>query len=249
MSQGTGREGGQLHEAARFRTTRWSVVLRAGADAAESRPALEHLCQQYWHPLYTFVRRKGHGPEETQDLTQAFFERLLENRSLALADPARGRFRSFLMSSMQRFLADDFDRRNRLKRGGGVRFLEIDGLDAEARYACEPATGLTPERAFEQRWVITLLERVLARIEAEAKAEGMGERFEALRGFLVEDRGAVAFAEIAGRLNMTEAAVKGVVRRLRARYRELLREEVAQTVEDPADVDAEIRYLLGLFAQ
>lgn len=249
MSHDGVREGGNPHEAARFRTTRWSMVLRAGADAAESRPALEALCRQYWQPLYTFVRRKGHVPEEAQDLTQAFFERLLENRSLALADPLRGRFRSFLMSSMQRFLADDHDRRNRLKRGGGVRFLEIDGLDAEARYACEPATDVTPERAFEQRWVVTLLERVLGRIEAEVRAEGMGERFEALRGFLVEDRGGVAFAEMATRLNMTEAAVKGVVRRLRARYRELLREEVGQTVEDPADVDAEIRYLLSLFAQ
>ncbi len=233
--------------AARFRTTRWSVVLRAGKDSEDGAPALEELCRAYWYPLYCFVRRKGNGPEEAKDLTQAFFARLLEKNSFALADPGRGRFRTFLATALDRFLINDWERQHREKRGGHSTAIELDGLDAEQRFAHEPATNLNPERLFERRWIETLLAKVLSRLEAESKADGQGSRFEALQVYLVEDRGAVGFAEMADRLGTTEAAVKGVVRRMRARYRELMREEVAQTVADPSDVDSEIRHLLSTF--
>jgi RNA polymerase sigma-70 factor (ECF subfamily) len=234
---------------AQFRTTHWSVVLRAGAasDSDERQCALEELCRTYWYPLYSFVRRRGSDPHEAQDLTQSFFARLLEKNSLALAEKERGRFRTFLLTAFSNFLVNEWERARRQKRGGGCQTISFDAASAEERYTLEPASAMTPEKAFEQRWIETLLEKTLSRLRDESAAEGQGDRFEQLKTFLSEDRGAVSFAEMASRLNTTEAAVKGVVRRLRARYRELLREEVAQTVSSPDEVEAEIRYLMTAF--
>lgn len=234
--------------AACFRTTRWSMVLRAGQENGETGlAALEELCRAYWYPLYLYVRRKGHDAHSAQDLTQAFFARLLEKNSLAVADQERGRFRTFLLSALKNFLHNEHEHATRQKRGGGAETFSLDAATAEERFQNEPSIQDTPEKIFERRWVETLLENVLARLREENRAAGELERFEVLKAFLVEDKGTVSFAEIGARLNMTEAAVKGVVRRLRGRYREIFREEVAHTVASPDEVDAEIRYLLTTF--
>jgi RNA polymerase sigma factor (sigma-70 family) len=233
-----------------FRTTRWSMVLRAGAEQlseADERRALEELCRAYWYPLYSFVRRRGHGSHDAQDLTQAFFARLFEKNAFALADRERGRFRTFLLRALDNFLVNEWEKMQRQKRGGGCEVFSLDAQAAEERYTHEPSSALTPERAFERRWIETLLDRVLSRLRDESAAAGQGERFERLKVYLVEDRGTVSFDEMARQLQMTEAAVKGVVRRMRSRYRELLREEVAHTVASPDEVDSEIRYLMTTF--
>ncbi len=233
-------------DAIRFRTTRWSVVLRAGQSSTdEASPALEELCRTYWYPLYLYVRRRGHDAHQAQDLTQGFFARLLEKNSFAVADPDRGRFRTFLLCALNNFLHNEHEHATRAKRGGGREMLPLEAEDAEQRFQNEPACHETPERIFERRWVETLLQRVITRLRQENIDAGDGERFEILKVYLVEDRGAVTFADMAPRLGLTEAGVKGVVRRLRGRYREILREEVAQTLDDPADVDSEIRHLLA----
>ncbi|HAM71348.1 MAG TPA: RNA polymerase subunit sigma-24 [Verrucomicrobiales bacterium] len=231
-----------------FNTTRWSLVLSA---AEENQPAaaqaLEHLCRAYWYPLYSYIRRRGNNPDEAQDLTQAFFAHILEKNTLSSADRERGRFRTFLLTALNNFLVNQWERGQRQKRGSGQGAFSLDALIAEDRFDLEPvATGVTPERAFEQRWVESLLETVLRRLEEESAASGAAGKFDSLKVFLVEDRGTVSFAEMAARLGMTEAALKGVVRRMRSRYRELLREEVAQTVGHPSEVDSEIRYLISV---
>ena len=237
-----------IANAARFRTTRWSMVVRAGQENAETGlPALEELCRAYWYPLYLYVRRKGHDAHTAQDLTQAFFARLLEKNLFAVADQERGRFRTFLLSALANFLHNEHEHATREKRGGGAETFSLDAVMAEEKFQKEPSVLETPEKIFERRWVETLLENVLARVREENRAAGELERFELLKIFLVEDKGTVSFSEMGSRLNMTEAAVKGVVRRLRARYREIFREEVAHTVASPDEVDAEIRYLLTTF--
>lgn len=216
------------------------------SDAPRSLEALEQLCRTYWPPIYSFVRRRGHDAHEAEDLTQEFFSRLLQKNYLESVDAAKGRFRSFLLAAVTHFLSNEWDRSQRQKRGGGCTFFSLDATEAEDRYVLEPSNNSTPDRVFQQRWVETLLETVLLRLRDECSAQGQAERFERLKGYLVEDGEIAAFSEMAVRLQMTEAAVKGVVRRLRHRYRELFREEIAQTVADPQEIEEEIRHLLAI---
>ena len=230
-----------------FRTTHWSVVLAAGkADSTRARGALEKLCQSYWYPLYAFVRRLGHSPHDAEDLVQAFFAQCLEKNYLGPADQAKGRFRSFLLIALKRFLANEWDKARTQKRGGGAPPASLDALTAEQRYALEPSERLSPDRLFERRWVLTLLENVLARLREEQVAGGKSAAFEVLKDLLTTRGRGVPYAELAERLSMSESAVKVAVHRLRQRYRELLETEIANTVASPDEIAEERRYLLSV---
>jgi len=230
----------------RFATTRWTLVATAGETSAPgAADALAQLCESYWYPLYAYVRRWGYPADEAQDLTQEFFARLLEKRYLQQADPARGRFRSFLLASLKHFLSNERDRARAQKRGGGVAPLSFDVETAEGRYRREPPDIETPDRVFERRWALTLLDRVLGSLAEEHHRAGKGPFFERVRDLLTEGRADAPYAEIAVALGTTEGALKVAVHRLRRRYGELLREAIAETVADPADVDDEIRYLFA----
>ncbi len=232
-----------------FVTTHWSVVLTAGhADTTRARDALARLCQTYWFPLYAYVRRRGQSPEDAQDLTQEFFARLLEKNWVADADQEKGRFRSFLLSAMNHFLADEWDKARAQKRGGGTPPLRLQLDTAETRYGREPADNTTPERSFELRWALTLLETVLNRLRGEFTSDGKAEWFAALHPCLVGERTAQPYAALAARLSVSEGTVKSAVHRLRQRYRQLLREEIGQTVAAPADVEEELRHLFAVLA-
>ena len=227
----------------RFATTHWSMVVSAGdRRSPEVNRSLAILCENYWFPLYAFVRRAGHSAEDAQDLTQEFFVRLLDKQFLAAADRNKGRFRTFLLTAVKRFLANEYDRIQAKKRGGGQTILSLECL--EARYCQEPADTLTPERIFEQQWALTLLNQVLARLQAEMTADGKTALFDALKDHLTGSQ-AVGYATTAARLGMTEGAVKVAAHRLRQRYRELLREEIAQTVASPDEIEEEVRYLFA----
>jgi RNA polymerase sigma-70 factor (ECF subfamily) len=228
----------------RFTATHWSLVLAAGGtDSISARPALARLLETYWYPLYAFIRRKGRGPDEACDLTQEFMARLLERNLLGAADPARGKFRTFLLSALERFLVDEWRREGRKKRGGGRAPISLSVPDAESRYRLELADHLTPERIYERRWAITLLELGLRRLEEECAAAGREAQFAAVKPVLVgEDQGRT-YAAIAADLKMTEGALKTLVHRLRRRFRILLRAEISQTVSDPGDLDEEIQHL------
>jgi RNA polymerase sigma-70 factor (ECF subfamily) len=233
----------------RFRTTRWSLVLAArDRTSPEARLALQELCEAYWYPLYAFIRRHGHLAEEAQDLTQEFFVRLLEKDFLALADQSRGKFRSFLMAACQHFLANERDRAQARKRGGGREFLSIDARAGESRYLAEPAHDLTAERLFERRWALMLLQHVLGRLREEFRQAGKGEQFEELKVFLTGEKSAGQYTQAAEAVRATPGAVRVAVHRLRRRYRELLREEIARTVNDPGQIEAEIRDLMTALA-
>ena len=228
-----------------FATTHWSVVLRAGdSRSPESAEALEKLCRAYWYPLYAYIRRQGHAPADAQNLTQEFFSRLLEKKQLRSADPERGRFRSFLLTELKRVLISEWRHENRQKRGGDTLVFSLDEHEAEDRYHHEPADAATPETLFERRWAETVLERVLARLEKEYQRHALG--FANLQPYLVEDKGTAPFAETAARLGVTESALKAVVYRLRCRYGELFREEIAHTVSQPEEIEDEIRHLLAV---
>jgi RNA polymerase sigma-70 factor (ECF subfamily) len=228
-----------------FATTRWSIVLSAGQRvSAESDQALAELCGRYWYPLYAYIRRHVANAEEASDLTQAFFARLLEKNLLAHADPARGRFRSFLLTACKNFLVNEWQRGQAQKRGGGRPILSLDYAGAESRYQREPADAWTPEWLFERQWALAILDRVLDRLRAEHIAVGKGTRFEQMKEFLAGMPPDVAQADAARSLGLSEGAFKVALHRLRGRYRELLRDEVAQTLEDGADVNEEIRALL-----
>lgn len=233
----------------RFATTHWSVVLAAGRPAGDgSQEALSSLCTTYWYPLYAFIRRQGHAPEEAQDLTQEFFTRLLEKDFLAHVDRSRGKFRTFLLAACKHFLANEQDRRHAQKRGGRLRIFSIDVAAAESRYHGEPAHVRTPDRLFDRRWALTLLETVLGRLRTEAAATDKAALFDRLKGSLTGDRGADTLSEAAAALGMAEGAVKTAVHRLRRRYRELLREEIGRTVQSPDAVEDEIRDLFAALA-
>ena len=233
----------------RFATTHWTVVLEAGrSDSPQAAAALETLCRAYWYPLYSFVRRQVRDPQTAQDLTQEFFARLLAKDSLAGVDRRKGRFRSFLLAALKHFLADEWDRWRRLKRGGGQPLLSLDETTAEGRYRLEPAHDLTPERQYDRRYALTVLDRVLARLEEEFAAAGKRPLFEALQGSLVGDENVAPYTETGKRLHMSEAAVKVAAHRLRQRYRELLRAEIADTVASPAEIEDELRQLLAALA-
>ena len=231
---------------ARFVTTHWSLVRAAGrSSSAESRRALEALCQAYWYPIYAHVRRSGHDAATAQDLTQAFFARLLERRVLPRADRERGRFRAFLLASLRNFLRNEYDFQTARKRGGGQAVLSIDYRQAEGRYGAEPSHAETPERDFERQWALAVLEQALAALEREHRAAGKLELFEALAPCLTAGGDAPAYAEVAAALGLTEAAAKMAASRLRKQYRERIRAEIARTVADPADVDEELRSLFA----
>ena len=231
-------------QGAHFSTTHWSLVVQAGdlADPA-ARSALETLCRRYWFPLYAFVRREGYGIHDSQDLTQAFFARFLEKDYLHQADPSRGRFRSFLLASLRHFLANDRDYAKAAKRGGGGTVLSLDFSQAEDRYLHEPDTDWTAEKLFHRRWALELLQTVMDRLRAEWATEERRAFFLAVQTFLSGTDPTRTYAEVAHELETTEGSVKTAVHRLRRRYRELLREEIAHTVTEPEQIEEEIRQL------
>ena len=227
-----------------FVTTHWSVVLAAGhGDTTRAADALAHLCQAYWYPLYAYARRLGSSPHEAQDLTQEFFARLLKGNWVAQADQQRGRFRSFLLTAMKHFIANEWNKAQTHKRGGGQPILSLNDDSAEHRYRLEPAEQATPESLFERGWALTLLDGVLARLEEEYRREGKQAWMEAMRPALTSDRGALDYAEMAAKLDVTETAARVAVHRLRQRYRQLIRVEVASTVATPEEVEAEMHHL------
>lgn len=229
-----------------FNTTHWSVVLAAGQAATpQAGDALERLCGTYWFPLFAYLRRSGYEFPDAQDLTQAFFAHLLEKNRLRSVNPGKGKFRSFLIASLKNFLANEWHKRQTLKRGGHVAFLPLDAEVGEARYRREPAHDSTPDKAFEQSWALALLDKVLNQLRAEHGDEAKRRLFEALQVYLSGDKGGVSYAEMAARLNLTEGSVKMAVLRMRRRFGELLREEIAHTVAKPEEIDEEIRCLFA----
>ena len=234
----------QPHSPEWFVTTHWSVVLAAGqADPARARAALEHLCRSYWYPLYAFVRRSGKSPHDAEDAVQSFFAVCFEKDYLAAADREKGRFRSFLLLMLKRFLANEQHRSQATKRGGARPLVALDALDAEERYAIEPVDRLSADKLYDRRWALTLLEQVLARLQQEQMDAGRGEVFERLKTFLTAG-GGPSYAELASQLGLTQGAVKVAVHRLRQRYRLLLDDELANTVSSPEEVEVERRHLL-----
>jgi RNA polymerase sigma-70 factor (ECF subfamily) len=230
-----------------FATTHWSTVLAAGDSAAPgAREALERLCRAYWFPLYAFVRRKGSPPEDTQDFTQAFFERLIEKSFLRDVAPERGRFRSFLLAALTHFLADEWDRMNAAKRGGGFRFISLDQEAIEDRYRSDASGAESPECHFDRLWAEAVMDHALAELENEYQAPGKAAQFEALVEFLARPPEEDEYAAVGERLGLNSHAVAVTVARLRERFRILVRAEIANTVENPAEVDAELRYLIEL---
>lgn len=229
-----------------FYTTHWSLVAAAAGQAgAASQAALADLCQAYWYPTYAFIRRRGYSADDARDLAQEFFATLLDKGWLADVDQERGRFRSFLLTAVARFVAKERDKAAALKRGGGRRVLPIDFDDGETRYQREPSHDWTAERIFERRWALTLLDRTLAALRKEHEQSGKLPLFEALKIFLTGEAGTPPLRHMALELGMTEGAVKVAVHRLREKYRQKLRDEIAQTVATPADVDDELRQLLA----
>lgn len=230
-----------------FTTTHWSVVLRAGdGDTPQASAALEALCRSYWYPLYAYVRRQGHSPHDAQDLTQEFFARLLERKYIRHADRNQGRFRTFLLTSLKHFLINDWKKGNREKRGGGQKVLSLDEETAESRFAMEPAAAQPPDSLYDRGWAAILLDRALAALRAEFEQSGKLDLFERLKVFVWGEKNALSYAAMAAQLGMTEGAVKVAVHRLRQRYGELLRAEVAQTVTTPVEVNEELRYLVSV---
>lgn len=231
-----------------FKTTQWSLVLSAdGSPGSASFRALEKLCQTYWFPVYTFIRRQAKSPEDAQDLTQEFFSRFLARGGFSKADRERGRFRSFLLTSVKHFLTEDWRKANRQKRGGGQLVLSYTADEAESRYTAEPMDELTPDRVFDQRWAEALLERVMARLRMDYEVTGRAAIYQQLQQLIWGGNSELSYEEMGAKLGMNEGAVKVAVHRLRQRFREQLHAEVAETVDKESDVDSEIRHLLGMF--
>ncbi len=232
-----------------FTTTHWSVVLAArDTDSPEADAALAELCRTYWYPLYAFVRRKGHSPHDAEDLTQAFFARLLEKNYVAQADRERGRFRTYLLAAFTHFLADEWDKARRLKRGGSREIISFDAPSAEERYRLEPMDQLDAAKLYERRWVTTLFDKVLARLGDEFRDSGKGELFDGLKSSLLADDSRLSYAQLGARLGLKEDAVKQAAHRMRRRYRELFREEIAQTVAGPGEVEDELKHLFAVLS-
>lgn len=229
-----------------FPATHWSAVLAArGQDSSAAHAALSDLCQAYWFPLYAYIRRRGHGHDAAEDLTQAFFARLLAKNYLGDLTPGMGRFRSFLLATVKHFLANEWDASQVQKRGGGKEILSLDALDADERYRFEPQDSVTPETLFERRWAMTVLENVLTRLRQEFVASERAELFDQLKVFLSADQAGGSYAEVAARTGLKEGTVKVAVYRLRRRYGELFRAEIANTVNDPSEVEDEVRHLIA----
>src|SRR5215831_8830725 len=234
-----------LPGSSQFPTTRWTMVVAAGdPHRKEARSALAALCENYWYPLYAFLRRRGYAADQAQDLTQEFFIRVLEGRYLDRADPEKGRFRAFLLTSLKFFVSDEQDRNRAQKRGGGA-LLPLEFSSGEERYQREPAHDETPERIFERRWALSVLDRVVESLRREFVQHGRPEHFERLKVFLLAQPDA-PYVSLALEMNTSEGALKVAIHRLRKRYRELFRQEIANTVADPADVESELRYLAAV---
>ena len=233
-----------------FATTQWSVVLAAGEDdSILAEHALEALCITYWYPIYVYVRRKGHGPDDAQDLTQEFFLQLIAKKRLRLADGNKGRFRSFLLALLDSFLARQWSREHRQKRGGLLHFISFDLQTPEERYRLEPPDSDSPGKNFDRQWAMTVLRQAMDTLQRECEAAGKGALFGELKVMLSGEDENAAYSTIAPRLGMTQGAVRVAVHRLRQRYGEILRAEVAQTVESADDVDEEMRYLLSALVE
>ncbi|MHC4742646.1 MAG: RNA polymerase sigma factor [Planctomycetota bacterium] len=238
------------HDAGRFATTHWSVVRAAGRpDSVHYRQALETLCQTYWFPLYAYLRRHGNNANRAEEYTQAFFAHLLEKESVRLADPSRGKFRSFLLASLKHFLSDLHDYEHAKKRGGGKQIFSLDFENAETQYALEPADRLNADKLFDRSWAMTVLDRAMTRLQDEAKDEKKKKLFEELKVYLTAGKDAASYGEVAERIGMSEGTVRVAVHRLRKRYREVLRDEIAQTVSSEEEIDQEIRDLFTALAQ
>jgi RNA polymerase sigma factor (sigma-70 family) len=249
MASNESQRPGPVTRAPIFVTTHWSVVLAAtGADTTKAQAALERLCGLYWYPIYHFVRRQGHSVHDAQDFTQEFFARLLEKKWIAGADQSRGRFRSFLLMVLKRFLTVEWRYANAEKRAGDRHCLPLPLDTAETRYTREPADTSTPEQAFEKQWALTLLETVLRQLRTEYEQDGKGRLFDTLKPCLMGSRESQPYAALAASLDMSEGAIKVAVHRLRERYRERLKAEIAHTVASPADVDSEMRHLIRVLA-
>jgi RNA polymerase sigma-70 factor (ECF subfamily) len=233
-----------------FASTHWSVVVEAGqSDSPKAFEAMTQLCNTYWYPLYAYVRRKGYPAPEAEDLTQEFFARLLAGNYVGGADRRKGKFRSFLLGALEHFLAKEWRRAHTEKRGGGQLLLSLEAAEAENRYLLEPAHELTPTKIFDRRWATTLLEQAMARLEAECRENQKGDLFQHVKDGLSGNPAAARYAEIARSLNMSEGAFKVAVHRLRQRYGELARAEIAQTVASPEEVDQELQYLLAVLQE
>lgn len=229
-----------------FLTTHWSRVLAAGqSDSPQTTAAMEHLCRDYWLPLYVYARRRGQSVHDAEDLTQEFFSRLLQHNTFARLSREKGRFRSYLLSAFQYFMSGEWDRARAQKRGGGQPLISLDANDAESRYGQEQATDASPERAFDQRWAMTLLEHAMAHLRTEFESAGKAPLFEALKAFLSREAAHEEYASLAAGLNLSPSALAVAVHRLRQRYCELVRSQVAQTVATPTDLEDELRYLFG----
>lgn len=233
---------------ATFVTTRWTTVSRAGGSSEDSEAALAQLCKDYWYPLYAFARRRGLTMHDAQDATQAFFVSLIEDGMLKQARAERGKFRTFLLASMQNFLANAHRAQQRLKRGGGTHCVELDALDAEARFALEPADPLTPEAQFERSWGFALIEQVFRRLGSEYEKAGRTSLFEKIRPFLAADSARPGYPALAQELGMSASAVGVMIHRMRQRYGELLREEILATVGSTEELDGEIKHLMDVVA-
>jgi len=231
-----------------FATTHWTVVLTAGQrHTPQSDSALEQLCRTYWFPLYAYVRRRGEAKADAEDLTQAFFARLLEKNFLAGLDAERGKFRAFLLAALKHFLANEWDKARAQKRGGGEVPLSLDWQTADTKFQVAATNEASPDRAYDREWALALLAKVIERLQAESETEGKGKVFAQLKSFLMAGQAESAQAEVAKALGMEEGAVRVAIHRLRKRYRQLLRDEIANTLSDPAMVDEEMRALFGAF--
>ena len=230
-----------------FTATRWTQVLLArGGKSTEARKALGELCQTYWYPLYAFIRRSGYTREDAQDLAQEFFARFLSRDWLSQVDESKGRFRSFLLAALKHFLANELDKARALKRGGPYRIISLDGVTAETRYQLEPAHLESPDKIFERRWAIQILDKALAALQQEYVQQGKGMVFDSLKDCLAGSRESVPYAELAPQLGVAIGTLKVMVHRFRSRYRELLREEVSLTVAEPTQIEGEMRHLVDV---
>ena len=231
-----------------FPTTRWTLVVAAGdPQRKEARAALVALCENYWYPLYAYIRRRGYPADQAQDLTQEFFVRVLEGRYLDRANPEKGRFRAFILSSLKFFLADEADRTRAQKRGGGI-VMSLEISSGEERYEREPGHTETPERIFERRWALSVLDRVMDKLREEFVQHGRLDNFNRLKVFLLGQADA-PYAALAREIGTSEGAIKVAIHRLRKRYRDLFRQEISETVADPAEVDSELRYLASVLTR
>jgi RNA polymerase sigma factor (sigma-70 family) len=238
------------HAGAQFTTTHWSVILAAGHDSSPgAHEALEQLCRTYWYPLYAYLRRRGLAEHDAQDVTQGFLTQLLERDSLKFVSQERGKFRSFLLASLNFFLADQRDKAGAGKRGGGLPVISLDGLEAEDRYRLEPSDEQDPERIFERRWALTVLDQVMDRLHAEYQHADKDRLFEHLQPFLLGERSHATYREVGAKLGLSEGAVKMAILRMRQSYRDLFRQVIAETVADRAKVDEELRFLFSVIAR